>query len=230
MTGLRPIVEVMFVDLIGVCYDQIINQAAKMHYMMGGQVALPLVIRTAYGSARRQTHLRRRRGGAAFADALLGARAHPRPEGRRAEHRVQRQGAARSPRFATTVRSSSWSTSFSASREGRRSARALTRYPIGKAEDRPPGQRRHALRHRPDDPHLPRGRATAGEPTASSAEVIDVLTLAPLDEETILESVRRTHRLVVVDEDNPVCVDGARHRGARGRQGVRLARRARSRP
>ena len=38
-----------------------------------------------------------------------------------------------------------------------------------------------------------------------AAEVIDVLTLAPLDEETILESVVRTHRLVVVDEDNPVC-------------------------
>ena len=38
MTGLRPIVEIMFVDLIGVCYDQIVNQAAKMHYMMGGQI------------------------------------------------------------------------------------------------------------------------------------------------------------------------------------------------
>src|SRR5499427_1930731 len=49
MSGLRPIVEIMFVDLIGCCYDQIINQAAKMHYMMGGQVDLPLVIRTAYG-------------------------------------------------------------------------------------------------------------------------------------------------------------------------------------
>jgi len=50
MTGLRPVVEVMFVDLIGVCYDQIINQAAKMHYMMGGRVDLPMVIRTAYGT------------------------------------------------------------------------------------------------------------------------------------------------------------------------------------
>jgi pyruvate/2-oxoglutarate/acetoin dehydrogenase E1 component len=49
MTGLRPVVEIMFADLIGCCYDQIINQAAKMHYMMGGQVDLPLVIRTAYG-------------------------------------------------------------------------------------------------------------------------------------------------------------------------------------
>ena len=42
MTGLRPIVEIMFVDLIGVCYDQIVNQAAKMHYMIGGRVSLPL--------------------------------------------------------------------------------------------------------------------------------------------------------------------------------------------
>ena len=50
MTGLRPVVEIMFVDLIGVCYDQIINQAAKMHYMMGGKVELPMVIRTAYGT------------------------------------------------------------------------------------------------------------------------------------------------------------------------------------
>jgi pyruvate dehydrogenase E1 component beta subunit len=50
MSGLRPIVEIMFVDLIGCCYDQIINQAAKMHYMMGGQIKLPLTIRTAYGT------------------------------------------------------------------------------------------------------------------------------------------------------------------------------------
>ena len=49
MSGLRPIVEIMFVDLIG-CYDQIVNQAAKMHYMTGGQVKLPLVIRTTFGA------------------------------------------------------------------------------------------------------------------------------------------------------------------------------------
>src|SRR5262245_22546932 len=50
MTGMRPIVEIMFVDLVGCCYDQIANQAAKMHYMMGGKFRLPLVIRTAYGT------------------------------------------------------------------------------------------------------------------------------------------------------------------------------------
>ena len=77
MTGLRPIVEVMFVDLIGVCYDQIINQAAKMHYMMGGQSRCPLVIRTAFGSRGDKAHVRRRRGSAAFADSILRARARP---------------------------------------------------------------------------------------------------------------------------------------------------------
>ena len=84
MTGLRPIVEIMFVDLIGVCYDQIVNQAAKMHYMMGGQVRLPLVDSHRLRQPRRQAHLRRRRRGAALADALLRPGARPRPEGRRA--------------------------------------------------------------------------------------------------------------------------------------------------
>ena len=50
MTGLRPIVDLTFIDLVGCAYDQIANQAAKMHYMMGGKVELPLVIRTAYGT------------------------------------------------------------------------------------------------------------------------------------------------------------------------------------
>ncbi len=62
-----------------------------------------------------------------------------------------------------------------------------------------------SLRHRPHDPRLPRSRQTLQNEFGIDAEVVDVLTLAPLDEETILESVKRTHRLVVVDEDNPVC-------------------------
>lgn len=49
ITGMRPIVELMFSDFISVCYDQIINQAAKMHYMFGGKVSVPMVLRTAAG-------------------------------------------------------------------------------------------------------------------------------------------------------------------------------------
>jgi acetoin:2,6-dichlorophenolindophenol oxidoreductase subunit beta len=48
--GLRPIVEIMFVDFVGVCFDQIANQMAKNHYMAGGRVRVPLVVRAAVGS------------------------------------------------------------------------------------------------------------------------------------------------------------------------------------
>jgi pyruvate dehydrogenase E1 component beta subunit len=48
-TGLRPIIEIMFMDFIGVCMDEIVNQAAKMKYMFGGKATLPLTIRTMAG-------------------------------------------------------------------------------------------------------------------------------------------------------------------------------------
>ena len=52
MAGLRPVVEIMYLDFIGVCLDQIMNQAAKLRYMTGGLATLPLVIRTQFGSGR----------------------------------------------------------------------------------------------------------------------------------------------------------------------------------
>lgn len=52
-TGLRPVVELMFVDFMGVCFDQIFNQAAKFRYMFGGKVKTPLVIRSMIGAGLR---------------------------------------------------------------------------------------------------------------------------------------------------------------------------------
>ncbi len=52
MLGLRPVAEIMYFDFVAVCLDQIINQAAKIRYMSGGQVRLPLVIRTQAGGGR----------------------------------------------------------------------------------------------------------------------------------------------------------------------------------
>jgi acetoin:2,6-dichlorophenolindophenol oxidoreductase subunit beta len=49
-TGLRPVAELMFVDFMGVCFDQIFNQAAKFRYMFGGNAVTPVVIRTMYGA------------------------------------------------------------------------------------------------------------------------------------------------------------------------------------
>lgn len=50
MLGLRPIVEISYIDFLGVCFDQVMNQAAKLRYMYGGMVSLPLVIRTQCGA------------------------------------------------------------------------------------------------------------------------------------------------------------------------------------
>lgn len=48
--GLRPIVEIMFVDFMGVCMDELLNNAAKMHYMFGGKISVPMVVRAPCGA------------------------------------------------------------------------------------------------------------------------------------------------------------------------------------
>ena len=50
LTGLRPVVEIMFMDFIACCMDQIINQAAKIKYMFGGKMNVPMVVRTPGGA------------------------------------------------------------------------------------------------------------------------------------------------------------------------------------
>lgn len=49
MVGMRPVAEIMFADFVGTCYDQVVNNAAKVHYMFDGQFRAPIVIRTACG-------------------------------------------------------------------------------------------------------------------------------------------------------------------------------------
>jgi pyruvate dehydrogenase E1 component beta subunit len=53
MTGMRPIVDIMFGDFIGLTMDQMVNQAAKIHYMSGGKWKVPMVMRTTLGATRR---------------------------------------------------------------------------------------------------------------------------------------------------------------------------------
>ena len=52
LTGMRPIVEIMYIDFIGMSLDSIVNQAAKVKYMFGGHARVPLTIRTAFGAGR----------------------------------------------------------------------------------------------------------------------------------------------------------------------------------
>ncbi len=52
LSGSRPIVEIMYLDFIGVCFDQLLNQAAKIRFMTGGRLDVPLVVRTQFGAGR----------------------------------------------------------------------------------------------------------------------------------------------------------------------------------
>src|SRR5262249_50580709 len=203
MTGLRPIVDLTFVDLIGCAYDQVANQAAKMHYMMGGAVDVPVTIRMAYGS--RPLSGQSYGGGAA------------------AQH-SQRMYAilAHIPGLKVVVPTRAYNAKglmIAAIRDNgpvvyldnkflgaaAKGAVPEEQYvvPIGKAQ---------VIRRGKDVTLCGIGRTThvcleAAATLASEgidAEVVDVLTLAPLDEATILESVTHTRRLVVVDEDTPV--------------------------
>ena len=53
MTGMRPVVDIMFGDFLTLVMDQMVNQAAKVHYMSGGKLKVPMVFRTTMGATRR---------------------------------------------------------------------------------------------------------------------------------------------------------------------------------
>jgi acetoin:2,6-dichlorophenolindophenol oxidoreductase subunit beta len=204
MTGLRPIVDLTFVDLIGCCYDQIANQAAKMHYMMGGKVDVPLTIRMSYGTRGNsgQTH----GGGAAaqHSQTLYAVLAHI--PGLKV---VVPTTAYNAKGLMTSAIRDDGPVIFmdhkflgAAARSGvPEEAYAL---PIGKAEVVRTG-RDVTLCGIGRMTHMCLEAAKLLESSGVDAEVVDVLTLAPVDEDTILESVARTRRLVVVDEDTPTC-------------------------
>lgn len=204
MTGLRPIVDLSFIDLIGCAYDQIANQAAKMHYMMGGRVNVPLTIRMAYGS----------RGGGGMSYGGGAAAQHS---------QTLYSVLAHVPGLKIVVPTTAYNAKglmiaairddgpvivldhkfLGNAAQGPVPEEAYT-VPIGNAE---------VVRSGRDVTLCGIGRMThvcldAAKLLAADgidAEVVDVLTLAPLDEATILESVSQTHKLVVVDEDTPTC-------------------------
>lgn len=204
MSGLRPIVEIMFVDLIGCCYDQIMNQAAKMHYMMGGQVDLPLVIRTAYGTRGGDNRTYGGGAGAQHSQTLYAVLAHI-------------------PGLKVVVPSTAYNAkglTISAIRDNgpviileHKFLGLRAKGPVPEQSYTVPIGRAEVIRRGRDVTLCGIGRMThicteAADSLSEEgidAEVVDVLTLSPLDEDTILESVSRTRRLVVVDEDTPVC-------------------------
>jgi pyruvate/2-oxoglutarate/acetoin dehydrogenase E1 component len=189
-SGMRPILEIMFIDFITLALDQLVNQAAKAHLMSGGQLTVPLVVRTQGGAGYR--------GGAQHSQSLESWLTHV--PGLKVVMPSQAADAAgllasavADPNPVVFVENK---TLYFKKGEVPNDPEPV---PIGEAAVQRPGRDVTivALSRLVDD------ALTAADRLASDgieAEVIDPRTLVPLDLDTIVESVKRTNHLVVAHE------------------------------
>jgi pyruvate/2-oxoglutarate/acetoin dehydrogenase E1 component len=193
--GLRPVAELMFIDFLGVCFDQIYNQAAKFRYMFGGKAVTPVVIRTMWGAGLRAA--------AQHSQSLLPVFTHiPGLKVVAPSNPYDAKGLLiQAIRDDDPVIFAEHKMLYDVAGEVPEESYAI---PFGEA---------NIVREGGDVTIVAFGRMVntaleAAEELASSgteAEVIDPRTTSPLDTDTILESVENTGRLVVVDESNPRC-------------------------
>lgn len=195
VAGMRPVVELMFVDFLGVCFDQIYNQAAKFRYMFGGKAKTPLVIRTLCGG--------KAQAAAQHSQMLTPIFTHI-------------------PGLKVVCPSSPYDAKgllIEAIRDDdpvifmEHKALLATKGDVPQESYSIPFGEANVLREGKDVTIVSYGlmvlmaMGVAQELAKSGVqcEVIDLRTLSPLDEDTILESVEKTGRLVVVDEAYPRC-------------------------
>ncbi|MBV8717071.1 MAG: alpha-ketoacid dehydrogenase subunit beta [Chloroflexi bacterium] len=202
ITGLRPIAELMFVNFIGVSLDSVMNEGAFLRYMLGGQVNVPLVIKTAIGAV--ATGAENGGGTAAqHSGSMYSMFAHiPGLKCVAPSDAYTAKGL-----LTAAIRDDNPVVYFSHRKVGStkmevpEEAYAL---PIGKARTLRTGKD-VTLVGVSYMANVCRDASALLESRGVDAEVIDLLSLAPIDEECLVESVRRTKHLVVVDEDWPDC-------------------------
>lgn len=194
-TGLRPVAELMFVDFFGCCMDQIFDQGAKLRYMFGGKARCPVTIRTQIGA------------GVSAAGQHSGCHYSVFTHMPGIKCVVPSTPADAKGLLLSAIRDDDLVMFFEnkvlygTKGEVPDGDEAI---PLGKADVKRSGEDVTVVAFsRMVHQALAAAEALAAE--GIEAEVIDPRTLSPLDDETILESVAKTHRLVVVDEDNPRC-------------------------
>ena len=193
--GLRPVAELMFIDFAGVCLDQIMNQAAKFRYMFGGKAVTPVTIRAMYGAGLRAA--------AQHSQALYPMFTHiPGLKVVIPSSPYEAKGLlAQSIRDDDPVIFFEHKAMYDVTGEVPEESYTI---PFGEA---------NIVREGDDATVVAIGRmvsvaeeaAKELEGSGISIEIIDPRTVSPLDLETILESVEKTGRLVVVDEASPRC-------------------------
>lgn len=195
VTGLRPVAELMFVDFFGVCMDQIFNQGAKLRYMFGGKAKVPMVIRTmigaGFGAAGQHSgchysvfaHMPGLKAVAPAtpydAKGLLIAAIRDDDPVMFFEHKMLYDMTGEVPEGEYVI-------------------------PIGKAEIKREGSDVTIVAIS-RMVHIALEAADRLSREGIEAEVVDLRSLSPLDEDTVLSSLAKTRRLIVVDEDNPRC-------------------------
>jgi pyruvate/2-oxoglutarate/acetoin dehydrogenase E1 component len=194
-TGLRPVAELMFVDFFGVCFDQIYSQAGKLRYMFGGKAKVPMVVRTMFGGGFRAAgqhsgcyysvfaHMPGLKcvvpSTPADAKGLLSAAIRDDDPVIFFEHKLMYDIEGDVPPGDYVI-------------------------PLGKADIKREGSDVSVITLG-RMVHLSLEAAETLDAEGISVEVVDLRSISPMDEAAILESVRKTRRLVVVDEDNPRC-------------------------
>ncbi len=194
-TGLRPIAELMFVDFFGCCMDQIYDQGAKLRYMFGGKARCPLVIRTMIGAG---VNAAAQHSGCHYSvfTHMPGIKcvAPSTP----ADARGLLLTAIRDDDLVMFFENKVLYAMKGEVPEGDEGI------PFGVADIKRAGTDVTVVAiSRMVHQSLAAAKTLANE--GIEVEVVDPRTLSPLDEDTILSSVKKTHRLVIVDEDNPRC-------------------------
>lgn len=193
--GLRPVAELQFIDFLGVCLDQIINQAAKMRYMFGGRTSIPMVVRTMYGAGLQ--------GASQHSQSLYSIFTHiPGLKVALPSNPYDAKGLmVQAIRDNDPVIFCEHKTLYDMTAEVPDESYAI---PFGEA---------NVVREGDDVTIIAFGRmvhhATAAADKLAAegitCTVVDPRTTSPLDRETILETAAETGRVVIVDEAHPRC-------------------------
>lgn len=195
LTGMRPIAEIMFIDFTTVCMDMIVNQMAKMRYMFGGQGSVPMVLRINVGAGRCAAAQHSQSFHSFFMHIpglIVAAPSNPHDAKGLLIEAINNENP-----VIFVEHKRLYATKGEVPEES-------YRIPFGKAEIKRQGKDVTVVAT-----HAMVGEALAAAEKASEkgidVEVIDPRTLTPLDKTTMLESVKKTGRLIVADEDHKTC-------------------------
>lgn len=192
ITGMRPVAEIMYIDFMGLAMDQVMNQAALIRYMSGGQVSVPLVIRTHGGGGRSSAAQHGKNLEALFAHIPGLKMVFP---GTPYDAKGLLKAAVRDNSPVVFFEHNGLYNTRGEVPEGEYLV------PLGKADVKRPGRDVTIITYgRMLGLCLRAAEALARE--GVEAEVLDLRTVAPLDREAVLASVGRTHRAVIVHEAN----------------------------